>query len=199
MSEFSAFLKLGFQHITDVKGFDHILFILALCAIYTFKDWRKLLVLVTAFTIGHSITLALATLQIFKVNSNLVEFLIPITIFLTCVFNFFYKIPERKPRFQKPENNYRYYMALFFGLIHGLGFSNYLRSLLGKEGDILKPLFAFNVGLEIGQIIIVVFALAITTLFLRGLNVKQNDWKLALSGLIAGMALFLIKDSAIFG
>lgn len=199
MSEFSAFLKLGFQHITDVKGIDHILFILALCAIYTFKDWRKLLVLVTAFTIGHSITLALATLQIFKTNMNLVEFLIPITILFTCIFNFFYKIPDRKSRFQKPENNYRYYMALFFGLIHGMGFSNYLRSLLGKEENILKPLFAFNVGLELGQLIIVFFALLVTMLFLSGLKVKHNDWKLGLSGLIAGMALFLIKDSAIFG
>ncbi len=198
MSEFNAFLKLGFLHITDLKGYDHILFILALCAIYKFSEWRKVAILVTAFTIGHSITLALSTLKIIKINSDIIEFLIPITILITCILNFFYKIPERKPWKEKASNT-RYYMALFFGLIHGMGFSNYLRSLLGKEESIIKPLFAFNFGLELGQLIIVLISLSFTYFLINIFKVKQQDWKLILSGFIAGMTLFLIKDSAIFG
>ena len=198
MSEFLAYLKLGYQHITDFNGFDHILFILALCAIYKYNDWRKVALLVTAFTIGHSITLSLTTLNIISINSGFIEFLIPITILITCIFNFFYTFPERMPVFKKPTNT-RYYFAIFFGLIHGMGFSNYLRSLLGKEDLIIKPLFAFNLGLEIGQLIIVSISVGITTLFINTLKVKQQDWKMVLSGIIAGLAIMLIKNSAYLG
>jgi hypothetical protein len=197
MSELTTYLQLGFKHITDLKGVDHILFILALCAIYKISEWRKLALLVTAFTIGHSVTLALATFKVVRVNNNLVEFLILMTIFVTCIFNFFYKIPSRKPLKQKADYS-RYYMALFFGLIHGLGFSNYLRSLLSKEESIVKPLFAFNIGLEGGQIVIVGVSLLIYALIIRIFNVNQHDLKLGLSGFIAGITLFLLKDSAIF-
>jgi hypothetical protein len=197
MSELTTFLQLGFKHITDLKGFDHILFILALCAIYKISEWRKVLLLITAFTIGHSVTLALATFNIVRINSNLVEFLILVTIIVTCIFNFFYKIPSRKPL--KPKADYsRYSMALFFGLIHGLGFSNYLRSLLSKNDSIFQPLFAFNVGLEVGQILIVAFALFLFTLIIRVFKINHHDLKLGLSAFIAGITLFLIKDSAIF-
>ena len=197
MSELSTYLQLGFRHITDLKGFDHILFILALCAIYKISEWRKVLLLITAFTLGHSVTLALATFNIVKINSNLVEFLILVTIIITCIINFFYKIPSRRPL--KPKADYsRYVMALFFGLIHGLGFSNYLRSLLSKNESILQPLFAFNVGLEVGQMLIVALALLIFTLIIRVFKINHHDLKLVISGFIAGITLFLIKDSAIF-
>jgi HupE / UreJ protein len=197
MSEFITYLKLGFQHITDLKGFDHILFILALCAIYKIADWRKIAILVTAFTIGHTVTLALSTLNILTFNQSLIEFLIPITILITCIFNLIYKIPDRKPIFQK-KSNQRYYLALFFGLIHGMGFSNYLKSLLGKEEFILKPLFAFNLGLEAGQLIIVGISVLIATFFISLLKVKQQDWKQVISGVVAGLSIMLIKDSAYF-
>lgn len=197
MSEFSTFLQLGFKHITDLNGFDHILFILALCAIYNITEWRKVLILISAFTIGHSITLALATFNIVKINSNVVEFLILVTIIVTCIFNFFYKIPTRRPLKKKADYS-RYSMALFFGLIHGLGFSNYLRSLLSKNESIVKPLFAFNIGLEIGQILIVAFALLIFTIIIKVFKINHHDLKLGLSGIIVGITLYLIKDSAIF-
>jgi HupE / UreJ protein len=197
MSEFIAYLKLGFQHITDFKGIDHVLFILALCSIYKINEWRIIGILITAFTIGHSVTLAIATFEIVKINNDWVEFLIPVTILITCCINILNKIPERKP-YKEKISLIRYHMALFFGLIHGLGFSNYLRSLIGKEESILKPLLFFNLGLELGQLLIVFILLVIATVFFRFFNVKQRDWKLVLSGIIAGMALFLIKDSAIF-
>ena len=194
MSDFEIFLPLGFQHITDLKGYDHILFVVALCAIYRLKDWKKVAILITAFTIGHSVTLALATLNIITYSTNLIELLIPITIFLTCILNFFHKSAEYSLDKEKP-SYFRYPMAMTFGLIHGMGFSNYLRSLLGKEESIWQPLLAFNVGLEIGQLVIVAISLIISSLLLYIFKVKKHDWNLILSGIVAGVALTLIRDA----
>ncbi len=191
MSDFQLYLLTGFEHISDLKGYDHILFIMALCAVYQFKDWKKLLVLVTAFTLGHSITLALATLQIVKVNSAFIEFLIPITILLTCFLNFFRKEGIKN-------ENTRYFFAVFFGLIHGLGFSNFLIALLGQAESLLLPLFAFNVGLELGQLLIVCFTLLISFVLISLLSVKERDWNLILSGAVAGISITLIAEKWIF-
>lgn len=191
MSEFSLYFGLGRDHILDyINGYDHILFVLALCAIYLVRDWKKILILVTAFTIGHSITLALATLNIISVNSDFIEFLIPLTIFITSFSNLFRK--EGSIDNSKVQINYVF--ALFFGLIHGLGFSNFLRSLLGKESQIVSPLLAFNLGLELGQIIVVTLFLAISYLFVDLMKISRRDLKLVLSSAIAGVALVLLKD-----
>jgi len=191
MSEFSLYFGLGKDHILDyVNGYDHILFVLALCAVFLIRDWKKILILVTAFTIGHSITLALATLKIVTVNAQLIEFLIPLTIFITSVSNLFKKeVLSNEKGFQV---NYLY--AVFFGLIHGLGFSNYLRAILGKDQSILSQLLAFNLGLEFGQIIVVVIFLIFSFLLVDFLKVNRRDWKLVLSSAIAGIALILMKD-----
>ena len=191
MSEFSLFFGLGKDHILDyINGYDHILFVLALCAVYLIRDWKKILILVTAFTIGHSITLALATLNIVSVNAQLIEFLIPLTIFITAVSNLFKKeVLTNEKGFQV---NYLY--AVFFGLIHGLGFSNYLRAILGKDQSILSQLLAFNLGLEFGQIIVVVIFLVFSFLLVDFLKVNRRDWKMVLSSAIAGIALILMKD-----
>jgi len=188
MSEFSIYLTLGFEHIADINGYDHILFIIALAAIYQFSDWKKVLVLVTAFTIGHSITLALATLNIVNVDSTWIEFLIPATILLTSIFNYFQS--DKPSSFSQS----RYLTALVFGLIHGLGFSNYLRSLLGQEENIFTPLLAFNVGLEIGQILIVFTILILTFIFSNILQVKRREWMLLLSGAAGGVAITMMME-----
>lgn len=197
MSDFATYLRLGFQHITDLNGYDHILFVVALCAMYRPRDWRQVLILVTAFTVGHSITLALATLRLFSYRTDFIEFLIPVTILATAIANFFYKEPEGRLRKTAavPAPRVRYAMALLFGLIHGLGFSNYLRSLLGREASIVQPLLAFNVGLELGQLLIVAVVLALTFLVVDVGKTKKHDWKLILSGAVAGIALILTKDS----
>jgi hypothetical protein len=191
MSEFSLYFGLGKDHILDyVNGYDHILFVLALCAVCLIRDWKKILILVTAFTIGHSITLALATLKIVSVNAQLIEFLIPLTIFITSVSNLFKKeVLTNEKGFQV-----NYLFAVFFGLIHGLGFSNYLRAILGKDQSILSQLLAFNLGLEFGQIIVVVIFLVFSFLLVDFLKVNRRDWKLVLSSAIAGIALILMKD-----
>ena len=197
MSDFFIYLRLGFDHITDPSGYDHILFVIALCAVYTLSQWRQVLILVTAFTIGHSITLAMATLRLIDYNTGLIELLIPITILITAFTNFFYQEPRSKSleTTRKTNRLWRYGLALAFGLIHGMGFSNYLRSLLGREADIVQPLLAFNIGLEIGQLVIVGIVLTLTYLVLNVVKSSRLRWTLIVSGIVAGMAISLIIDN----
>jgi hypothetical protein len=185
---FATYFQLGLEHIADINGYDHILYIIAMCAIYKYTEWKKVSILVTAFTIGHSITLALSTLNIIRIDATLIEFLIPLTIFITVIFN----LIRKEKTTQTIEWNYL--IALGFGLIHGLGFSNYFRSIMGKNSDIIFPLFSFNVGLEVGQLIIISLFLFLNFI---GTNISKNIqryWNWAISGIIAGFAfLMMIK------
>lgn len=185
---FKVYLELGFDHIADLNGYDHILFIIALCAVFSISDWKKILILVTAFTIGHSITLALSALHIINVSSYLIELLIPVTILLTALQNFWYK-PSATRKW-----NINYFLALFFGFIHGMGFSNYFRSLLGKEADILLPLFSFNLGVEIGQLCIVACILLINFVIVKLGKVKQQYWNYTVSLVGVVLALKMILE-----
>lgn len=189
MSQFEAYFKIGIAHILDLNGFDHILFVIALSAIYSGRDWRKIIILVTAFTIGHSITLALATFNIIKVNANLIEFLIPVTIAITAIGN----IMRPKPTGSKGIQ-INYLFALFFGLIHGLGFSNYLRALLGREASLFQPLLAFNLGLEVGQLIIVAIFIIVSSIFI-GIFSNKKEWTLVTSAIVLGMSLMMILEN----
>ncbi len=191
MSEFELYFGLGKDHILDyANGYDHILFVVALCAVYVIQDWKQILILVTAFTIGHSITLALATLNVISVSATWVEFLIPLTIFTTAVANLF----RKEQLFYPVGVQTNYILALFFGLIHGLGFSNYLKALLGKDQSIVLQLFAFNIGLEVGQIIIVGGFLAVSFIVVNLAGADRRDWKMIISSAVAGIALMLMKD-----
>lgn len=183
MDIFSLYFELGWQHILDLGGYDHILFVTALCGIYTLSDWKKVLILVTAFTIGHSVALALSVLNVVRVNSGLIEFLIPLSIVITALSNIL--------RGKNDSRNFKYAVAAFFGLIHGMGFSNYLRSLLGGESDLLVPLFGFNVGLEFGQVIIVLVVLLLAQLVIKYFKVSRRDWNMFLSSAIFGIALIM--------
>jgi len=146
MSEFAAYVQLGFHHITDLRGADHILFLLALAAIYRFRDWRECLWVATAFTAGHSLTLALAVTNVLTISPALIEFLIPITIVATAIENLLVRDSARPFATRR----YRPVLAGVFGLVHGAGFANYLRSLFVER--IALPLLGFNVGIELGQI-----------------------------------------------
>lgn len=192
-SEFAVYLELGFQHIADLRAYDHILFVVALSAGYALTHWRQLLILVTAFTVGHSITLALATLRLVSISSYLVEVLIPVTIVLTGVFS----IVETRLAGEDEDppartRHIKYGLALFFGLIHGLGFSTFLRAVLGEEESIALPLFSFNVGLELGQIGILSAVLALTWAMVRGVGMKASHWTIVLSGTTAVAALAIL-------
>ena len=188
MDQFALYFQIGKDHILDyTMGLDHILFVFALAAGYLLSDWKKILILVTAFTIGHSLTLALATLKVIEVRTDIVEFFIIVTILVAAVSNLFQTVLSSKFSI-----NYAY--ALFFGLIHGLGFSNTLRALLSSSQQILTPLLAFNLGLEFGQIIIVAVFLFAGFISVNLLGVDRNTWKTVVSSAIAGMALMLLKD-----
>ena len=175
MNDFSLYFSLGWQHIISWGAADHILFIIALSAIYLIQNWKQVLILVTAFTIGHSLTLALSVYDILRINSNWVEFLIPLTIVATAIFNFFQK------NFTASSLKMNYFLALFFGLIHGLGFANSIRFMLTKNEHIGLPLFAFNIGLEAGQIVIVFLVLSCSFILVNKLKLQRKWWVCILS------------------
>jgi hypothetical protein len=154
MSELATFVTLGFRHIVDIAALDHILFLLALAAIYRPRDWRAALWVVSAFTVGHSVTLALAVTGAVVLPTPVIEFLIPLTIVATCIENLAVREGGR----------YRPVFAAVFGLVHGAGFANYLRSLFVDQ--VALPLFGFNVGIELGQVLV----LALAAVALAGLD-----------------------------
>lgn len=165
MGEFIIFLQQGFFHILDLSGYDHILFLLAICAIYSAKDWKKILAIITSFTIAHSITLALSVLKIIVFNSQLIEFLIALTILITCIENLLF------PKFHK----YRITFSFLFGLIHGMGFSRLLLDLfMGMEFNLWTTLLPFNLGLEAGQFVIISLIIGFISLLIWGLKISTK-------------------------
>jgi len=183
------FFELGREHIADLNGYDHILFIIALCIRYTYKDWKKVLILVTAFTIGHSITLALSVLEQVSFSGEWIEFLIPVSILATAIANVFekdFRFRSRLPLI--------YFLAVFFGLIHGLGFSNYLKSLMSKDTNIVSQLLAFNLGLEAGQLLIVLSIMIVSVICIRWLHFPRREYLLFVSGAVSGIALIMALE-----
>jgi hypothetical protein len=195
MSVFTTYLQLGFWHIWSWQATDHLTFLLALCAPYALADWRRVVALVTSFTVGHSLTLALATLGIFGVNSPLVEALIPVTIMLTALLDMKQVGRAESRRPQRPASVVWVApnaLALAFGLIHGLGFSTYLRSLLGANSRPIAELLSFNLGVELGQLLVVSIILLLGFVMLRGFGAARRDWVLTTSGAALGIALVLL-------
>lgn len=174
MEELNFFWE-GWKHIISLDALDHQLFILVLAAIYTLKEWKQVLILVTAFTIGHSITLALSTLNWVSVSQAWVEFLIPCTIIFTAAANVFHK------NFNPRSIRLNYFLALFFGLIHGLGFANTLRFMLAEGDSITWPLLQFNLGLEAGQIVVVIGILLLAYLAVFIIRFNRRYWVTLLS------------------
>lgn len=184
MQDFTFYFQLGTDHILTPDALDHILFVTALCLRYLWQDWKKVVVLVTAFTIGHSLTLALSALGLIKVNAGFIEFLIPLTIAATCITNIFQKNTE-----QKKQVSLIYILALFFGLIHGLAFAGTLLSMEGKEG-LVAHLLAFNLGIEAAQLLIVLVILLISYLAVQQLKLSRTVWLRGASAVILVISLF---------
>jgi hypothetical protein len=184
------YLQLGIEHITDLKGYDHILFLVTLMAVYQVKHWQKILILITAFTIGHSVSLVVASFELINVPGKWIEFLIPVTILLTGLGN----ISSSKAESSKGHHIYKYFMALVFGLIHGLGFSNYLKSLIMNSDSLIGPLFSFNLGIELGQILVVGSFLVLGVITLEIFKAKPREWNLVFSGAGMGVAIILLIE-----
>ncbi len=170
MQDFIFYFQIGWHHIINWGALDHLMFIAALSAIYLLKDWKQVLILVTAFTIGHSLTLALSVFDIIRFSSKWVEFLIPCTIVITAVTNLFQK------NFTKKSVRINYFLALSFGLIHGMGFANALRMMLAKDQSFGWDLLGFNLGLEAGQIMVVVILLTVASLVLGLTKLRRREW-----------------------
>lgn len=185
MNDFSFYFTLGWEHIISWDALDHLLFIIALTAIYLPQNWKQVLILVTAFTVGHSLTLALSTLDIIRLKSSWVEFLIPLTIVITAFLNLIRK------GFSAKGLRLQYFLALFFGLIHGMGFANTIRFMLSKKESIFTPLLGFNIGLEIGQIVVVAIILLLCFLFINKLALNRKIWVRLLSGIALLISLII--------
>lgn len=175
MSDFTFYFNIGWHHIININALDHLLFILALASLYLLKYWKQALILVTAFTVGHSLTLALSVYDVIRFNNNWVEFLIPLTIVSTALFNLLQKKLDAKSL------RLNYFLALSFGLVHGMGFANSIRFMLAQSQDILVPLLSFNLGLEAGQIVVVIFILLASWIIVDKLRLNRRIWVAGLS------------------
>jgi hypothetical protein len=184
---FFSYLKLGFQHIVDIDSLDHILFVITLCAVYQLSEWRKIAIVITAFTLGHSITLILASLKIIVPNRYLIELLIPITILISGVFN----LISEKFNIQSAKLYVKYGFALCFGLIHGMSFSSFFTDIMGDSTSIVLPLFSFNVGIELGQffVIILYYSLVYALYRLSEIEYSRFSWASSVLGILVSIYL----------
>lgn len=190
MSNFIIHVKLGFKHVLDLNGYDHILFLVVLAVIFSFNQWRKILLMITFFTIGHTFTLGLATYGVVVIKAAIIEFLIPITILVTAAMNIF-----RFSNSSSSREKTNLFFAIFFGLIHGLGFSNFLRIVLSRDEDKLIPMLEFALGIELAQIIIVLSVLISGTLIMHFFRVSKRDWVIITSAIVIGVTIPIIRDT----
>jgi len=191
MDNFIFFVRQGLFHVLDWNAYDHILFLIALVVVYDFKNWKKVLWLISLFTIGHTLTLILAAYNVVSVNSKWIEFLIPVTIIITALVNIFFI----KSATKNTKTNINLFFALFFGLIHGLGFSGYFKMLVGSSNSKLIPLLEFALGIEFAQIIIVLIILIMGFIFQTIFRFSKRDWILIISSIVIGVVIpILIKS-----
>ncbi len=194
MTEFWFYVKLGFSHVLDWHAYDHILFLIVLTVGYTFDNWKKVLILVTLFTIGHMLSLVLATYNVISVNSRLVEFLIPVTIMVTAVFN----ILTAKNTSKSSKAGVLYGTTIFFGLIHGLGFSGYFRTISSNVSSKILPLLEFALGIEAAQIVVVFIVFILGFIGQSILRFAKRDWVLIISSIVVGLVIPMLIANKIW-
>lgn len=195
MSDFWIFFKVGLEHVLDINGYDHLLFLIALTAPYVSKDWKRILILVSFFTLGHTLSLLLSVFNVVAVKAVLVELLIPITILITALFNIIMAGKSTK----NGNMSFVASITVFFGIIHGLGFSNYFNSILpGKPVDKLAPLFEFALGIEAAQILVVLSVLILAFIFQTLFRFNKRDFTLIMSSFVIGVVVHLIIENPIW-
>ena len=191
MSQFWLYFRLGLEHVLDWHAYDHILFLIALVTSYTFFGWKRVFWLVTIFTLGHTFSLFLSVYEIVSVDTQWVEFLIPVTIIVTAIFN----ILNSKKKETKNNASVLYFTTAFFGIIHGLGFSTYFKMVAAGTENKLLPLLEFALGIEAAQIVVVLCVLILAFLFQNVLNITRRDWILVLSSIVIGVILPILRDN----
>jgi HupE / UreJ protein len=196
MSEFWIYFNTGLRHVLDINAYDHVLFLIALTIPYAFKDWQRVLLLVTLFTLGHTMALLLSVYDFVQIKVNLVEFLIPITILITAIFHLFTAGKNSK----KESISFIAIITIFFGIIHGLGFSNYFNTILpGNASAKLIPLLEFALGIEAAQIIVVLLVLIISYIVQTVFRFSKRDWTLVMSAFVIGVVIPMVIESEIWG
>lgn len=195
MSEFWIYFQIGLKHVLDIQAYDHVLFLIALAVPFSFSDWKRIVLLVTLFTVGHTMALLLSVYGIVAIKVNVVELLIPITILITALFNLFNAGKSSK----KESINLIFFVTLFFGIIHGLGFSNYFKTILGGSANSkLIPLAEFALGIEAAQIVVVFVVLVLSYIVQTVFRFSKRDWTLVMSSFIIGVVLPMIIESEIW-
>jgi hypothetical protein len=195
MSEFWVYFQIGLHHVLDIQAYDHVLFLMALVIPFTFKDWKKIILSVTLFTLGHTTALVFSVYKILVVKASFIEFLIPITILLTAIYN----LASIGKSNKKASINWVFLITLFFGIIHGFGFSNYFNTLLGGSSDSkLVPLLEFALGIEAAQLTVVLAVLVLAYIVQTVFKFSRRDWILVGSAFIVGVVLPMIIESEIW-
>lgn len=195
MDQFWFYFKLGFDHVFNFHAYDHLLFFIALIVPFTFANWKRAFWLVTLFAIGHTTTLLLATYGIVRINSSLVECLIPITILVTALFHVF--TAGRKN--QKETFGLHFFATLFFGMIHGLGFSTYFRQMVDSSSNKLLPLLEFALGIEAAQLIVVFILLLLAFVLQTIFRFNKRDWVLVISSIAIGIVIPMLLRTCLAG
>ncbi len=191
MSQFWLYFRLGLEHVLDWQAYDHILFLIVLVAAYSFSSWKRILWLVTLFTIGHTLALFLSVYGIVKVDSAWVELLIPVTIIVTALYNIF--TASKKER--NKNHNLLSFTTVFFGLIHGLGFSSYFKMVASNTESKLLPLLEFALGIETAQVIVVIAVMILAFIAQNILSVSKRDWVLVTSAIVIGIILPILQEN----
>lgn len=195
MNDFWIYFNIGLNHVLDINAYDHMIFLLALTLPYDAKAWKRLLILISIFTLGHTISLFLSVFDVVKIKTTLVEFLIPITILITAIYN----LVSQGKKGKNDSLSFVGFVTLFFGIIHGLGFSGYFNSILpGSATDKLWPLLEFALGIETAQIIIVILALIIGYVVQTLFKFSKRDWILSVSSFIIGIVMPMIIHNEIW-
>lgn len=185
MEQLILYFELGLRHVLDINGYDHVLFLVVLAVPYLFSNWKKILFLVTIFTVGHSVSLILSSYNIVSVNSGLVELIIPVTIAITALFNIFTSGKLN----HNTKISLMFFVTLLFGIIHGLGFSSYFKMIVGNTDYKFIPLLEFALGVEIAQIVVVIVVLLLGTIVQNILNISKRDWVLVVSSITLGLII----------
>ncbi len=184
-------VEYGINHVLDINAYDHVLFLIVLTVPYVFKDWKRVLLLVSMFTLGHTLSLVLAAYNVVRVNAQIVEFLIPITILIVALFNVF----TSGKGAQREKIGVLFLSTLFFGLIHGLGFAREFQMLLGDSDSKLALLLEFALGIELAQIIIVFLVLFLGYIVQTIFRFSKRDWVMVVSAIVVGLVIPMIINS----
>jgi len=190
MSTFILYFRLGYRHVLDIYGVDHMLFIIVIMSVFLLRDWRRASVLFLFYVLGSSLSLSLAVNEIVRIDINIIDYLIPVTLLVAAVINIF-----KKPESYTPRSIFRFAILLLFGLIHGFGFAYYLKDILGTDLNLAIPIIGFNLGIELGLFFVAFVFLIISWIFVNNLGISRRDWRLVISSGIAGIALTLMFES----